>query len=151
MIRLAPELTDVLERGLDMVLCGYWTILADYDDEGVRGLMAFDKITATDCEIHPFGQRGFLSRALLRAAGELVFSAYNVERVTAHMRASNTTLHRVAERLGFVMEGRPRKYYGDEDAVMYGLLKEDYPHGFQQTPQARSNRPSVSVGARSPV
>jgi RimJ/RimL family protein N-acetyltransferase len=134
-----------------MQFAGYWAIVADYSDDGVRGMVAFDNITATDCRMHLLGHKGFITRGLLPSASGLVFSEYNVELVTATMRASNIALHRVAESIGFVREGVLRRYYGDEDAALYGLLREDYPDGFQQAPEAGSARPGAHAGLRGPV
>lgn len=136
MIVTEPQLTlrETLENGLQMAMVGAWVCIGDASDDGLRGIIGFDRITRDDAELHVFGCPRFLTRRILRAAGEVMFSGYDVKRITAHMRASNTPLHRVAERLGFVREGQIRRYYGEEDAVIYGLLREDYPHGFQQTP-----------------
>jgi hypothetical protein len=35
----------------------------------------------------------------------------------------------LAERLGGTLEGVKRKFYHDDDAVLYGILKEDYTYG----------------------
>lgn len=124
---LAPE----IEAGLCIRLLGQFVVMADVRDGKIHGLIAFDRITSTDAEMHVLGRAGFLTRGILREAGRLMFGRYGVQRVTAHMRAGNECLHRVAERLGFVQEGLARRYYGDENAVIYGLLREDYAHGHE--------------------
>jgi RimJ/RimL family protein N-acetyltransferase len=51
-------------------------------------------------------------------------------RATFRTRADNQAAIAAMARLGAREEGRLRKYYpGDVDAVVFGLLKEDYPYG----------------------
>lgn len=127
---------DLIEKALGVVLWPDAVCIAAIGADGIRGVISFDKITTTDAEMQAVGATGFMSRRLLQYAGDLMFGVYGLKRITAYMRPANTYLHAVAKRAGFVEEGRIRKFYPDGvDAVIFGLLKEDYPyHGrFQQT------------------
>ena len=55
------------------------------------------------------------------------FGQLGCRRLTTLIAASNTRAIRFNEGLGFQREGLIRKAYGDEDAVILGLLREDLP------------------------
>jgi RimJ/RimL family protein N-acetyltransferase len=55
------------------------------------------------------------------------FVQLGVRRIMTVIAASNTRAIRVNEHLGFKLEGRCRYGCGDEDALIFGLLREETP------------------------
>ena len=53
------------------------------------------------------------------------FEQLKVQRVTALTSSSNLNTQKMLERLGYKKEGVIRKAYGDDDALIYGLLREE--------------------------
>lgn len=71
-----------------------------------------------------------LPRSLLRHVYKYVVVQLGCRRATFRTRADNHQAIRAMERLGAAEEGRLRKYYpGDVDAVLFGVLKEEYKYG----------------------
>lgn len=70
---------------------------------------------------------GSLTRPFLRAIHDYPFNYLGVNRVTAHVRRSNSDSISIIERVGFRYEGCQRMGYPDgEDKLMYGILREEY-------------------------
>lgn len=68
---------------------------------------------------------------LVRAATGRAFDHLRVRRVDLQVRADNTASRRVAERLGFCLEGCQRLRHRKQDGVLvdrlwYGLLREEW-------------------------
>lgn len=129
-------LRDEIERALDVGLVGGWYCIGVGDGNGLRGVLAFDHIRRDDCEMHAAGKAGFMTRELLRECGRVVFGVLGCQRVTIRVRKSNIRVQRAAERAGFTQEGVLRRFFGDEDAALMGLLASEYPYHVQrqQTP-----------------
>ena len=53
------------------------------------------------------------------------FETMKVKRVSAMCNESNLRSRKLISGVGFKQEGRLRRYFGNEDALVYGLLKED--------------------------
>jgi hypothetical protein len=71
-----------------------------------------------------------LPRPLLLAAYKYVVLQLGCRRATFRTRADNFQAIRALERLGAKEEGRLRCYYPDDvDALVFGILKEDYKYG----------------------
>lgn len=140
MIVLEPQmaLCEALERALGIQLLGERTAIGVASERGLRGVLAFDKITATDCEMHAAGAPRFITPELLRAAGRWMFEGWKVPRVTARIRWNNESLKRFALRAGFICEGTQRKLYGTEDAIVLGLLASEYRYVAQQAAHRRA-------------
>ena len=71
-----------------------------------------------------------ISRALLKAIYSYTVEQLGCRRVTFRIRSSDLKTQESAQRLGAKWEGRIRRFYSDnEDAVILGILKEDFPYG----------------------
>lgn len=127
-----PILRDEIERALDVTLVGGWYCIGVGDANGLRGVLAFDHIRRDDCEMHAAGQAGFMTRELLRECGRVVFDVLGCQRVTIRVRKSNIRVQRAAERAGFTNEGVLRRFFGDEDAALMGLLSTEYRFNVQR-------------------
>jgi RimJ/RimL family protein N-acetyltransferase len=68
---------------------------------------------------------GALNRRVMRQMANYAFNDNGVRRVTVRCRAFSRAA-RMAEKAGFVREGRLRQAYANgEDALIYGMLREE--------------------------
>lgn len=67
----------------------------------------------------------WLTPDFLRAGFVYPFLQLGKRRITAFMPAGNKRAIRLAEKLGFSYEGTLRHYYPQDDAVNYGMLREE--------------------------
>ncbi len=88
--------------------------------------VGFSHYTGHDIELSVAGERGSGSRTFLNAVFDYVFKQARCVRCTVRVRASNARANKLAHRLGFQQEGVLRLGYGDEDAVIFGLTRNDY-------------------------
>lgn len=65
-------------------------------------------------------------RRYLQVIGDYVFRQLGCARITAIISKKNKRARRVAEGLGFQVEGRLRRYAKDGDAIVYGMLLEEW-------------------------
>lgn len=89
-------------------------------------------------------------RSLLRYA----FDQCKVQRVTACTPRRATSSRRFLEGLGFQREGSIRRGFGDDNAILYGLLVEDWASGRFCAPRRvltdeQEIQPSPAAGPRS--
>lgn len=77
-----------------------------------------------DIEITTVG-KGKFTRGFWGVIIAYVWGVLGCRRVTMHTRASNFPVIKLATHFGAKVEGRLRKYYGTEDAIVFGLLKEE--------------------------
>ena len=89
------------------------------------GAYIFNRFTGPDVELTVVG-KGAISRTAFNAAASYVFDQIGCIRVSATIRADNTRALAVAEKFGFKREGIRRKGFKDTDAILLGLLKEEY-------------------------
>lgn len=68
----------------------------------------------------------WLSAGVLRALAHYPFEILKVARVSAVTHKRNKRARKGVERLGFKLEGVLRKMYENDDACVYGLLREDF-------------------------
>lgn len=71
------------------------------------------------------GNRGWLTKGRLSQFFRYPFVQVGVIRLTATVRKSNTRSLKITRKLGFKPEGLIRKGYGDGDAVIFGMLREE--------------------------
>jgi hypothetical protein len=103
----------------------------------VVAAVAFSHWTGPDMELSVAGEPGSGSRRFLATVFGYVFQTAGCVRCTVKVRASNTRARGLATRLGFKREGIQRLWYGDEDALIFGLLRTDY----EQQRQQATSRP----------
>ena len=97
------------------------------EDETMIGAVAFHTFTGQDIVISAAADTPrWLTRGLLRVLGQYVFRQLGCRRCTAIVAKRNHRSRAAVERLGFEREGRLRKYFGDQDAIIYGLLREEW-------------------------
>ena len=106
-----------------------FTVLASMNAQGeFESALLFQCWTANDIEISVVADR--LPRSLLRASSRYAVQQLGCRRATFRTRSDNVAAIDAMARLGAMLEGRLRKFYPDDvDALIFGILKEDYPHG----------------------
>lgn len=63
--------------------------------------------------------------AFLFAVFDYPFNGLRLRRATAMVRGKNERALRLVKNLGFTYEGTMRHYFRDDDAVIYGMLREE--------------------------
>ena len=84
----------------------------------------YEGMTEHDIRIHIAGS-GAVARGSCRVFWDYVFNQLKRKRVTAIIRSRNDRMRSIVERLGFQREGECRLYFGDDNAVIYGLLADE--------------------------
>ena len=67
----------------------------------------------------------WMSREVLSVLFKYPFVQLGCERLTLVIPRRNRRARRVIEGLGFVLEGKARKGFLDDDAMIYGILREE--------------------------
>ncbi|MBX4940994.1 MULTISPECIES: GNAT family N-acetyltransferase [Rhizobium] len=104
-----------------------YTALAHVDRGRIIAAYVFNVWTGHDVEVSLAADR--LSVTLMRAAFRYVVEQLGCRRATFRTRSDNMQAQKALDRLGAQLEGRQRGYFGDCDALLYGILKEDFPYG----------------------
>lgn len=104
-----------------------YTTLAHVNRGGILAGLVFNVWTEHDIEISLAADR--LSLTLMRAVFDYVFHQLGCRRATCRTRADNSRAQRLLARVGAELEGRQRGYFGDCDALLYAIMKEDFPYG----------------------
>ena len=88
------------------------------------GAAIFNNFQDCNIEVTMVGPGAF-SRSIARVMAEFAFNANNVARLTVTTRAKNKKLTALIERVGWKREGRLRRWYGDDDAIVFGMLRKE--------------------------
>lgn len=99
--------------------------LGSIKDGQVVAVVAFFDYSVHDIRLSICMEKSGGSKRLLLEVFDYVFRQIGCSRCTAIIRPSNTKSIVLAERLGFKKEGVLRRYCGEEDAYLFGLLKEE--------------------------
>lgn len=86
------------------------------------------------------------SRATIRKLLAYPFEQLNCQRITTVTATSNEAALKMNRQLGFQYEGAMRKAFGDEDAIIMGLLKEEAER-WLRIPQVSRNVPELTMAA----
>lgn len=104
-----------------------FTAIAQVEGGRIIAGYVFNVWTEHDVEVSLAADR--LSATLMRAAFQYVVNQLGCRRATFRTRADNIQAQRALDRLGARLEGRQTAYFGDCDALLYGIMKEDFPYG----------------------
>lgn len=88
------------------------------------GAALFNDKADRNIELTVYGYKAF-QRGVCRWIAEYCFVKNDCLRITTRTRASNLYIRRLLEHHGWKMEGTLRCWYDDEDAVIYGLTRDD--------------------------
>lgn len=97
------------------------------EDGSIAAVAIFNNFHEHDLEISiaSDGERKWLDRRFLRAVFGYPFKMLQLKRVTGIVEEDNTAALDMDQRLGFVQEGRLRKWFGDKDGIVFGMLAEE--------------------------
>jgi RimJ/RimL family protein N-acetyltransferase len=106
---------------------GETTWLASLDSSGqLLGVVVYTTFTEWGCEMSvAAASPKFLNSSTLKSFFGYPFLQLQHSRVTAIVAASNQHSLDFVQRLGFKPEGLLRKWYGDQDGHIFGMLKEE--------------------------
>ena len=84
--------------------------------------------------------RGTMTHGIIRSLARILISSYNPSRLTVTVNRKNRSLMRGVRRLGFVLEGTQRRFYGDKDinrntGVRFVMFRERIAELAQISPQ----------------
>lgn len=103
----------------------YPNVVFGIEKNGVTvGAVAFHTFNGHDIEVTVAGRHCW-SRGVWQTLTDYAFNQAGCARVTIHCRRSNVLTQRLAMKFGFVFEGIRRRFYGSEDAAMFGLLRSE--------------------------
>jgi len=88
--------------------------------------VVYSNYRGRDCEVSIAAEGKWCTRKNLKTFLDYPFEVLGCERITAICKKKNKQGRRFVERLGFKLEGNARKAFPDDDAIIYGFLKEEY-------------------------
>jgi RimJ/RimL family protein N-acetyltransferase len=94
-------------------------------DGALIGGWLFNDHSGTNMECTAVGKVAF--KGFWTFLARYAYITNRCNRVSFTFHEKNTHAIKIMERFGAKYEGRKRKYYGEYDAVLYGLTKEDLP------------------------
>lgn len=121
---LRPWLEQALGEKVPNAQFMGWTVNGE-----VVSVVGFHSYYGDDVELSAAAIRG--SPAYLQAIFDYVFVQLECRRCTVRVRADNKRSLKLVRRLKFVKEGRMRKARSGHDLLIFGLLKEEYEHGWR--------------------
>lgn len=120
---LAPRLNTTPR---DLVWRYPFEILGALDGERIIGAVLFMHHRGYSIEAHWAGEKGWLSRPHLRDIFAFPFSTIGVRRINGLIPKRNKQARKIAERLGFKLEGTLRGADDDgRDLMIYGMLRRE--------------------------
>lgn len=113
--------------------------LAHQIGDRIRTAVGFSHYRHDDIELTVATEGKGLKSAmeLIRAVFVYVFEQSNCRRCTVRIRPDNVKSIKLAARIGFKQEGRLRQGFGDADALIFGLLRDDF-YGLCRQPSQRT-------------
>lgn len=100
--------------------------IAIHQAERVIGAVIYHRYMGYDCEISIYTESAsWAKRGILKQIFDYPFEQLGVKRLTATIAADNERAQKLVGRLGFVQEGYMRLGFGDQDAILYGMLKHE--------------------------
>ncbi len=96
------------------------------DNGEIVGAFVFSEYTGNDVHMYCVSENPkIFQRRYFKQMFDYCFETMKVKRVSAMCNESNLRSRKLISGVGFKQEGRLRRYFGNEDALVYGLLKED--------------------------
>lgn len=127
-IETGPRVTEWCSDQLQTVISGPHQSFGIVRDGQIIGACVFQAWNGFDIDVAVAGIGKPWPRAFLKRLGHYAFKELKCCRVTAYTRADN---HRALRVLGkfATHEGTKRRGYGSCDALIFGILEEEWPYG----------------------
>lgn len=124
----APGAAEFVRARIEKVMC--WLdphkSIAAFEGDRMLGAVVYDGFTPYDCNLHiALDDRRCVTPRTLRAVFAYPFEQLKLPRVTAQVGAGNVRSLNLVRKLGFVQEGVKRRGLGDEDELIFGLLRTE--------------------------
>lgn len=105
---------------------GEFKSLAAIEGEEIVGAVVYDAFTPYECCIHVrLDKPGCKTPGVLRQVFAYPFEQLGLKRLTGLVAKTNQKGHKLCTYLGFHFEGVKQSALGDDDEVIYGLLREN--------------------------
>ena len=101
-----------------------FTSLLIMGEDRIHGVVIFNNKTDHNIELS-FSGVGLVTRRIIRFICAYCFIDNGCLRITCRTNANNERAIEAMTRIGFVLEGCMRNYYGKDDALIFGLLKNE--------------------------
>ena len=98
-----------------------------HDDGSIAAVVIYAHMSDFNCVLHVAsdGSRRWLSQEFLYWVFAVPFEQWGKVRVTGLVAESNKAALRLDLGLGFVVEGRIRRAFGNDDGILLGMLREE--------------------------
>lgn len=98
-----------------------------HDDGRIAGVVIYTHMSDFNCVVHVAsdGTRRWVTPEMLFWTFAIPFEQWGKLRVTGLVAESNKAALRFDLGLGFVIEGRIRRAFGDEDGILLGMLRDE--------------------------
>ena len=88
-------------------------------------VVLFNEYNGANIELTIYADRGMVTRTVIRYLAEYVFNQLKCRRLTVRTKKRNKSVLKLAPRLGFKYENVVSRYFPDDDAVVFRMLRED--------------------------
>jgi hypothetical protein len=95
------------------------------EDERPLCGFVFNGFNSANIDITVVAEPGGITLGVLKAVSAYAFDQLQCRRVSARIKKRNKRAIRAAIRFGFVFENVAHRYFNDDDAVVYRMMKED--------------------------
>lgn len=98
-----------------------------HEDGSIAAVVLYTRFSRHNLEmsIASDGSTTWLNRKFIRAVFAYPFLVLEKRRVTVVTSENNRRVLQQAERLGFTREAQLRGWYGNEDGILFGMLREE--------------------------
>lgn len=87
--------------------------------------VVFNDYTGSNIEMTIVAERGGITRGVLRFIGDYVFCQLGCRRLTVRAKKENKKVKKLALRYGFKYEHVIGKYFPDDDAVLFRMMRDE--------------------------
>jgi RimJ/RimL family protein N-acetyltransferase len=96
-------------------------------DGSIAGVVLYGGFTGDNCEISIASDQSghWMTREFIRLTFGYPFLQLKLRRITGMVNVNNKAALNFNHRMGFIVEGCLRKWFGDDDAIVFGMLREE--------------------------
>lgn len=100
--------------------------IAVVEDGKILGAVVADRFTKSGCELSiASDEPRFLTKGFIKFIFNYVFNTCGIIRITTLVKEHNKRSLKLMDGIGFVKEAVLKKGYGDQDAVLFRMLKDE--------------------------
>lgn len=105
-------------------------IIGFRDKNGIRGAFLIERYTGEGGSVHVHWagrDKNWLKKYMLTLVSMYVFDQLQCKRMYGEVRAKDSAVRAIDEKLGFKQIAVMKGYYPNDDLIVYEALKEDFP------------------------